>query len=54
MKIAGYGELHIANNSKVINQSNVDDAEVIFTIVGLSYASTVEVQNVTKDLKLPM
>jgi DNA invertase Pin-like site-specific DNA recombinase len=44
MEIAGYGELHIANNSKVINQSNVDDAEVIFTVVGQSYASAVEVQ----------
>jgi DNA invertase Pin-like site-specific DNA recombinase len=43
-EIAGYGELHLAYNNKVINQSNVDDAEVIFTVIGQSYASAVEAQ----------
>lgn len=50
-EIAGYGELHLAYNDKVINQSNVDDAEVIFTVVGQSYASAVEAQKRSERAK---
>ena len=43
-QIAKRGELHLAYDDRVINSSNVDDAETIFTVVGQSFASAAEAQ----------
>jgi DNA invertase Pin-like site-specific DNA recombinase len=43
-QIAKRGELHFAYDDRVINSSNVDDAETIFTVVGQSFASATEAQ----------
>jgi Site-specific recombinases, DNA invertase Pin homologs len=36
------GELHLAYTNRVVNESNIDDAETIFVIVGGSFASVEE------------
>ncbi|MBL4763862.1 MAG: recombinase family protein [Colwellia sp.] len=36
------GELHLTNTNRIINDSNVDDAETIFTVVGGSFAAVEE------------
>ncbi len=36
------GELHFSYTNRQINESNMDDAETIFTMVGQSYAATEE------------
>lgn len=36
------GELHLTNTKRIINDSNVDDAETIFTVVGGSFAAVEE------------
>ena len=50
-QIAEYGELHLAYDNRVINQSNADDAETIFTVVGQSFASAVEAQKRSERAK---
>jgi DNA invertase Pin-like site-specific DNA recombinase len=36
------GEVHLTNTKRIINDSNVDDAETIFTVVGGSFAAVEE------------
>ncbi|MDE1227564.1 recombinase family protein [Vibrio aestuarianus] len=43
-QIASYGELHLAYSDTIINSENVDNAEIIFTVIGQSFASAVEAQ----------
>ncbi|EHR5321336.1 recombinase family protein [Vibrio parahaemolyticus] len=50
-EVASYGELHLAYNNTVISSINVDDAEVIFTVVGQSFASAVEAQKRSERAK---
>lgn len=50
-QIASYGELHLAYNDTVINSSNVEDAEIIFTVIGQSFASAVEAQKRSERAK---
>jgi len=50
-EIASYGELHLAYNDTVINAENVDNAEVIFTVVGQSFASAIEAQKRSERAK---
>lgn len=50
-QIAAYGELHLAYDERVINSQNADDAEVIFTVVGQSFASAVEAQKRSERAK---
>ncbi len=50
-EVASYGELHLAYNNTVISSNNVDDAEVIFTVVGQSFASAVEAQKRSERAK---
>lgn len=40
--VAKGGELHLAYTGRVVNESNKDDAETIFTIVGGSFAAVEE------------
>lgn len=49
--IARYAELHLAYADKVIDCSNVDDAEVIFTVVGQSFASAEEAKRRSERAK---
>jgi len=50
-QIASYGELHLAYNDTIINSENVDNAEIIFTVIGQSFASAVEVKNALNEPK---
>lgn len=50
-EIANYGELHLAYNDTVISAENVDNAEVIFTVVGQSFASAMEAQKRSERAK---
>lgn len=50
-EVANYGELHLAYNDTVISSANVDDAEIIFTVVGQSFASAVEAQKRSERAK---
>lgn len=50
-QIAKRGELHLAYDDRVINSSNVDDAETIFTVVGQSFASAAEAQKRSERAK---
>ncbi|MGR5235551.1 recombinase family protein [Vibrio alfacsensis] len=50
-QIASYGELHLAYNDTIINSKNVDNAEIIFTVIGQSFASAVEAQKRSERAK---
>lgn len=50
-QIAEYGELHLAYDNRVINASNSDDAETIFTVVGQSFASAMEAKKRSERAK---
>lgn len=50
-QIASYGELHLAYSDTIINSENVDNAEVIFTVIGQSFASAVEAQKRSERAK---
>ncbi|MDC5849017.1 recombinase family protein [Vibrio europaeus] len=43
-QIVSYGELHLAYNNTIINAKNADNAEILFTVIGESFASAVEAQ----------
>ncbi|CAH8188461.1 Resolvase-like protein [Vibrio aestuarianus] len=43
-QIVSYGELHLAYNNTTINAKNADNAEILFTVIGESFASAVEAQ----------
>nr|WP_017632497.1 recombinase family protein [Vibrio sp. 624788] len=50
-QIASYGELHLAYSDTIINSENVDNAEIIFTVIGQSFASAVEAQKRSERAK---
>ncbi|WP_299136247.1 recombinase family protein [uncultured Vibrio sp.] len=50
-QIASYGELHLAYNDTLINAKNADNAEIIFTVIGESFASAVEAQKRSERAK---
>ncbi|WP_264878320.1 recombinase family protein [Vibrio agarivorans] len=50
-QIASYGELHLAYNDTIISSGNVDNAEIIFTVIGQSFASAVEAQKRSERAK---
>ncbi len=50
-QIASYGELHLAYNDTAINTENVDNAEIIFKVIGQSFASAVEAQKRSERAK---
>ncbi|MEZ8270104.1 recombinase family protein [Vibrio splendidus] len=50
-QIASYGELHLAYNDTIISSKNVDNAEIIFTVIGQSFASAVEAQKRSERAK---
>lgn len=49
--IAERGALHLAYDDRVIDSSNVDDAETLFTVVGQSYASAIEAKKRSERAK---
>jgi len=49
--IGSINELHLAYDDRVINDSNRDDAETIFVVVGQSFASAVESQKRSERAK---
>ena len=50
-QIASYGELHLAYNDTIINSKNLDNAEILFTVIGQSFASAVEAQKRSERAK---
>lgn len=50
-QIASYGELHLAYNATAISSSNVDNAEIFFSVIGQSYASAIEAQKRSERAK---
>ncbi|EHH1078236.1 recombinase family protein [Vibrio parahaemolyticus] len=50
-QIASYGELHLAYSDTIINSENLDNAEIIFTVIGQSFASAVEAQKRSERAK---
>nr|MBF4348581.1 resolvase [Vibrio anguillarum] len=50
-QIASYAELHLAYNDTIISSENVDNAEIIFTVIGQSFASAVEAQKRSERAK---
>ncbi|MFZ3505726.1 MULTISPECIES: recombinase family protein [Vibrio] len=50
-QITSYGELHLAYSDTVINSENVDNAEIIFTVIRQSFASAVEAQKRSERAK---
>ncbi|MFL0855001.1 recombinase family protein [Vibrio parahaemolyticus] len=50
-QIASYGELHLAYSGTVISSRNVENAEIIFTVIGQSFASAVEAQKRSERAK---
>ena len=50
-QIASYGELHLAYNDTIINAKNADNAEILFTVIGQSFASAVEAQKRSERAK---
>ncbi|TKF64529.1 hypothetical protein FCV55_20755 [Vibrio sp. F13] len=50
-QIASYGELHLAYSDTIINSENVDNAEIIFKVIGQSFASAVEAQKRSERAK---
>ncbi len=49
--IGSINELHLAYDNRVINSSNKDDAEIIFTVVGQSFASAMEAKKRSERAK---
>lgn len=50
-QIASYGELHLAYSDTIISSNNVDDAEILFTVIGQSFASALEAQKRSERAK---
>jgi len=50
-QIASYGELHLAYNDTIISSKNADNAEILFTVIGQSFASAVEAQKRSEQAK---
>lgn len=50
-QIASYGELHLAYNDTIISSKNADNAEILFTVIGQSFASAVEAQKRSERAK---
>ncbi|HHF3108984.1 TPA: recombinase family protein [Vibrio diabolicus] len=50
-QIASYGELYLAYYDTIISSENVDNAEIIFTVIGQSFASAVEAQKRSERAK---